>query len=89
MEMRWQIGKLIGQGSHGQVYMGMNVQTREVIAIKSMVCFDTVMMMSVSHKAAGRIGESREAKDGPCGDKERVGHRTRLGVCASCQVLRR
>lgn len=34
LNTRWQLGKLIGEGSGGEVYMGVNNQTKEVVAVK-------------------------------------------------------
>ena len=34
LELRWQIGKCIGRGTFGSVHMGINLQTKEVLALK-------------------------------------------------------
>jgi serine/threonine protein kinase len=41
LPIRWRKGQLIGSGAFGQVYLGMNLDSGELLAVKQVRGFDT------------------------------------------------
>ena len=46
---RWQRGEMLGQGAYGKVYLGLNLESGELMAVKQLDCND------VSHKELGAL----------------------------------
>lgn len=62
VKFRWIKGDLIGKGSHGRVYMGLNVNTGEVMAVKQVELPQTASdrMKDEMKKIAEALREERE-----------------------------
>ena len=56
--IRWRKGELIGAGAYGRVYMGMNLESGELIAVKQVRTPPMHVPISCPRKSNSRIGQA-------------------------------